>query len=227
MKKGCGLVLIVWMALVGAYGYVAWQRIQELFPAAMIGLLGGTFAAMMVASFAGLFTGARDRAALRRAINADAAQAGRLEAASGPIRPTGAALEAPFTGRPCVAYEYDVKQAGLEQSEYAGVALAPSTIDTIRGSVSVLGWAMLDQFPAEDGAAIDRARGARYLQAATFEPLGLTSIISILGELLSDDDGAIRKDFRMAAGGFELEGRTIKEKILPVGAVITILGRWS
>src|SRR5580765_1509812 len=140
MKKGCGFALAVWIALVGAYGYVAWQKTHEQLPAIVVGILGGTFAAILISSFVGLFTGARDRAALRRAINAEAARDGRLEAASGPIRPLGAALEAPFTGRACVAYEYDIKQPDVDQSEYAGVALAPSTIDTVRGSVSVLGW---------------------------------------------------------------------------------------
>ena len=97
----------------------------------------------------------------------------------------------------------------------------------MRGSVSVLGWAVLDQFPREDGAAIDRVRGVRYLQAATFEPLALTKILSVLGDLLTDDDGSIRKDFRIGGEGFDLEGRTIEERIIPAGELVTILGRWS
>src|SRR5262245_37900504 len=117
-------MLAVWLLLVGAYGYVAWERIREPMPAAVIAVLGGTFAAVLVGSFAGLFTGARDRAAIRRALNGEAFRDGRLEAASGAIRPIDAALQAPFTGRPCVAYEYDVKLPGGDRSEFAGVALA-------------------------------------------------------------------------------------------------------
>jgi hypothetical protein len=227
MKKGCGFILAVWIVLAGAYGYVAWQKTRELFPAAIVAVLGGTFASVLIGSFAGLFTGARDRAALRRAIGGDALRDGRLEAASGPIRPLDAPLQGPFTGRACVAYEYDVKPPGGEQSEFAGVALAPCAIDTPRGSVRVLGWAILDQFPREDSSAIDRVRGAAYLRAASLERLGLTSLISVLGELLADDDGMIRKDFQIGAATVDLEGRTIEERIVPVGAVVTLLGRWS
>ena len=68
MKKGCGFALVVWIALVGAYGYLAWQKVHEWVPVAAVAILGGTFAALLLSSFAGLFTGARDRAAFRRAI---------------------------------------------------------------------------------------------------------------------------------------------------------------
>lgn len=233
MKKGCGLTLVLWLALVGAYGYVAFQRIHELIPSAMIGVLGGTFASALVGSFIGLFTGAHDRAALRRAINAEPMRDGRLEAASGQIRPTGAPLDAPFTGRPCVAYEYDVKPPDGAASDFAGFALAPCAIQTIRGPVHVFGWAVLDPFPAADDNTIDRARGAAYLRTATFEKLGVTSALSVMGELMADQDGAIRKDLRVDGNVAALEdegalrGRAIQERIVPVGAMVTMLGRWS
>ena len=225
VKKGCGLILALWIVLVGAYGYVAWHRLGDS-SAAVIAVLGGTFATVFIAGFVGLFTGGRDRAALRRAINAEPLRDGRLEAANGPIRPLGAPLEAPFTGRPCVLYQYDVKLPGAGHSEFAGYALTPSAISTIRGSVRVLGWPVLDRFPQE-AASIDHARGMAYLQSATFEPLGPTRILSVMSELLADDDGTIRKDLRIGDAKLELEGRTITERIVPVGAPITMLGRWS
>jgi hypothetical protein len=226
MKKGCALTLALWIALVGAYGYVAWQRIHEWPPAIVIGVLGGTFAAMLVGSFAGLFTGARERGAFKRAASGEAMQDGRLEVASGPIRPLGAPLEAPFTGRPCVAYEYDVKRPGADRSEFAGVALAPCAVDTPRTSVRVLGWAILDEFP-RGGGTIEPSRGAAYLGSVPSEPLGLTSIVSVMSDLLTDDDGAIRKDFRIGGATVDLQGRTIEERIVPAGEVVTLLGRWS
>lgn len=226
MKKGCGFLLVLWMALAGAYGYVAWQKIHEAFPVAIIAILGGTFASVLVSSFIGLFTGGRDRAALARASNAEPALDGRLEAASGTIRPLGSALEAPFTGRSCVAYEYDVKQSAAGQSDFAGVAMAPCAVDTIRGPVRVLGWAILDEFPRDDIGS-DRARGLTYLQSTQFEPLGLTSILSVLTDLLADDDGTIRKDFQIGSAEIRLDGRTITERIIPSGAMVTMLGRWS
>ena len=237
MKRGCGVVLAVWVGLAGAYGYVAWQKTHQAVPSAMIAVLGGTFASMLVGSFTGLFHGARDRAALRRAVTGEPMRDGRLEAASGPIRPLGAPLAGPFSGRACVAYEYDVTPPQVANartrdkrstpSDFAGVALAPCAIDTPRGSVRVLGWALLDQFPREDDSAIDPVRGAAYLESAPLEPLGVTRIMAVLSDLLADDDGVIRKDFQIGGAAVNLDGRTIVERIVPSGTVVTLLGRWS
>jgi Ankyrin repeats (3 copies) len=227
LGRSCGAMLAGWLVLVGGYYYVAVRAIHEPMPAVLIAVLGGTFAGMLLSSFFGLFTGRRDRSALRRAITAAAPRDGHIEAASGPIRPTGAPLEAPFSGRPCVAYEYDVKPDGEGQSDYAGVALAPSAIETLRGPARVLGWSVLDAFPYTDQQQIDRQRGAAYLKSAAFEPLGLTTMLSALTDLVADDDGTVRKDFRVAGEAAALEGRRITERIIPVGEVVTILGRWS
>jgi len=207
VKKGCGLIVGLWIVLAAAYGYIAWQKTHEWVPSAMIAVLGGTFAAVLLGSVIGLFTGARDHGALRRAINGEPFRDGRLEAASGAIRPLAAALEAPFTGRSCVAYEYDVKQPGAGHSEFAGFALTPSVIDTLRGSVRVLGWPIQDTFP-QQAAAVGLDRGEAYLHTATFEPLGPTTILSVMNELLADDDGAIRKDLRIGGAPIELAGRS-------------------
>lgn len=227
MKRSCGFTLAVWALLVGAYGYLAWLKVHEAVPTAIIALLGGTFAAALVGSFAGLFAGARDRAAIARAIKGDPPRDGRLEAASGPIRPSGAPLHGPFTGRPSVAYEYDVKTPGAKQSDFAGVALAPCAVDTPWGSARLLGWAILDQFERAPARTIDVERGTSYLQGATLERLGPTSILSVLGELLADGDGAIQKDFQIGASSVNLDNKVIDEKIVPVGARVTVLGRWS
>lgn len=227
MKKGCALLLGLWLVLTGLYAYVAWPKIQEILPTGMIAVLGGTFATMLVSSAMGLFTGARDRAALRRAMGGAPFEDGRLEAVSGTVRALAAPLEAPFTGRSCVAYEYDVKQHGADQSEFAGMALAPSAIDGPRGTARLLGWAMLDQFPAAPRQTIDRARGKAYLEGATFDRLGIANMLSVLGELIAEDDGSMRKDFRIDAQSIDLEGRAISERVVPVGAEVTVLGRWS
>src|SRR5205085_7081560 len=103
---------------------------------------------------------------------------GRLEAASGPIRPLGASLEAPFTGRRCIAYEYDVKPGGEGASDYAGVAMVPSVIDSTRGPARLLGWPMLDQFLPAQPHAIDERRGDAYLASTAFEDVGLGKLLS-------------------------------------------------
>jgi len=227
LKGSCLIALVVWVSLMAGYAYIAWQRTGEPLAAFVIGLLGGTFSAIFISSFIGLFTGNRDRTAIRRAMNMEPMKDGRLEAASGPIRALDKVLEAPFTGRPCVVYEYDVKRGTEGQSDYAGFAMAPCAIETLRGPVKVLGFTMLDQFPAAAEDQIDRARGQRYLASASFESLGVLSILSVVGELIADDDGSIRKDYRIAGDGLNLEGRRIREQSLPPGTPVTLLGQWS
>lgn len=227
MKKSCGLSLLVWLACTGVYGWLAWTKTGEKFPAAAVGFLGGTFAAMLVGSAAGLVTGGSDREALKRAAAGEPPKDGRLEAASGRVRPLGAPLEAPFTGRACVAYEYDVKNPAAERSDFAGVALTPCAIDTPRGPVRILGWSMLDEFPKALQEEIDLARGLSYLRSAKLEPLGLVSALSFFKNLVTDQDGSIRKDMRIADREPDLEGKRIEEKVVPVGSTVTVLGIWS
>src|SRR4029079_16870816 len=85
MFRSCGIAVAVWLLLAGAYAYVAWGRIHEPFPVAVIAVLGGTFAAMLLSSFIGLFTGNRDRAAIRRAVTMEPMKDGRLQTAGGPV----------------------------------------------------------------------------------------------------------------------------------------------
>lgn len=227
MKKSCGLLAAVWLVLMGAYAYVAWTKTHEEVPTAAIGFLGGTFATMLVSSFMGLFTGGSDREALKRAVAGEAPKDGRLEAASGRVRALGAPLEAPFTGRPCVAYEYDVKNPDAQRSDFVGVALAPCAIDAPRGPVRILGWSMLDEFPKTLKEEIDSSRALSYLRTAPFEPLRITNALSFLSGLLADQDGSIRKDMRVGDGEPDLEGRHLSERIVPEGSTVTVLGVWS
>jgi hypothetical protein len=193
----------------------------------MLGFLGGTFAAMLAGATWGLFTGGADRMAMKRAVAGKEPKDGRLEAASGRVRALGAPLEAPFTGRRCVAYEYDVKSRDANRSDFAGVALTPCAIDTPRGTVRILGWSQLDEFPKALKEEIDRERGLAYLKAATFEDLGLTSAFSYLKNLAADQDGAVRKDMRIEHSVPDLEDRRVEEKVVPEGSTVTILGIWS
>ena len=175
----------------------------------------------------GIVTGGSDREALKRAVAGDAPKDGRLEAASGRVRALGAPLEAPFTGRACVAYEYNVKNPDAQRSDFAGVALAPCAIDSPRGPVRILGWSMLEEFPKTVQDEMDLARGLAYLRHASFEPLGITNALSFFKELVTDQDGSIRKDMRIGDGEPDLQGRHIEERIVPDGSTVTVLGIWS
>lgn len=227
MKKSCALTFLVWAALVALYARLAWPKVHEVAPTAIIAVLGGTFAGMLVAGTIGLFTGAGDAAAFARAARGEPRRNGRIEAASGPVRPLGAPLEAPFSGKACVAYEYDVKNPGAQRSDFAGMALTPCVVDAPNGQARILAWAMLDSFPATGAEAVDAARAEAYLRGAPAEPLGLANALTQVSSLLTDDDGSIRKDFRIADAPGDLGGRSLVEKTIPIGATVTAVGRWS
>src|SRR5262249_59237092 len=106
--KGCAFALLVWFLLIGAYAYVAWGRIHDRGAAAAIGVLGGTSAGMVLSSIIGLFTGGRDRSAIRRAVNMEARRDGRLEAPSRPLRALGQPFGAPLSRQPRVICRYNL-----------------------------------------------------------------------------------------------------------------------
>lgn len=226
LAKGFGRILAVWLVLVGAYAFAVWERIGELWTVAIVSVVGGTVAGLLLISIIGLITGGRDRAAIHRALSGEAPRDGQLEAASGPISAIYRPLEAPFTGQLCVAYEYTVVRRHRGPTEFVGAALAPSVIETIRGPARLPGWSLLNDFPITPDGRIDRVRGTHYLSSTASERLGVTGILPMFAELLSDDDGAIRKDFRHV-DTVNLEGRRIRESSIPVGATVTILGQWS
>jgi hypothetical protein len=143
------------------------------------------------------------------------------------VHALGAPLEAPFTGRKCVAYEYDVKSPGGGKSDWAGVGLTACAIDGPRGSVRVLGWAMLDEFPKALQEEMDRDRALAYLRGTSFQKLELTNALSWLKDLIADQDGSIKKDIRTGDVEPSVEGRHLEEKIVPEGGTLTVLGIWS
>jgi uncharacterized protein len=174
---------------------------------------------------------------IRRAEVGELFEDGRLVAAIGRIRPLGSPLEAPFSGTRCVAYEYDVshvdttasdgKSETREVHDAAGIALAPSRIDSTSGAVRLLGYAMLSEFP-KTGAA-DRARARAYFAATPGTVIARSRVFRLMdamNDALADDDGAVRADWRMGED-LDLEGATLTERTVPVGAEVCALGVYS
>ena len=236
MKRTCLVSLAAFAVLFGAYALYLWPRVPMPGPP-LLALFGALGTAMLAGSLSEVWQGRRDGAALRREASGAPLSDGRLEAASGEVLPLGAALTAPFSGRACVAYEYEVSRTGDSESgsagafEATGVALSPSAIRTSRGDVLLLGWSLLDAFPKGKGrSAEDRGRAAAYfasLPPERVERLEPTKVLSILQELLSDDDGTVRKDWRIGDGPISLEGLTFAERIVAPGETVTAFGVYS
>ncbi|MFN7986371.1 MAG: hypothetical protein U0529_02800 [Thermoanaerobaculia bacterium] len=235
IKKSCGLASLVLLALFGGYFWLLHGKI-ETFPAVILAGFGALGLVMVVSQLKEVIFGGGDRGVLKRAEQGLPLEDGREEAVWGPIEPLGATLEAPFSGRVCVAYEYDAKSGSRGEddtaSTIAGFALAPSVIRSSRGDVNLLGYGLLDQFPKKSVTgpeALDRAN--RYVGSTAFTEMGLTKIgamISAMDSVLADDDGSVRQDMKTKdASPEELAACAFSEKVVLPGETVTAIGIWD
>ena len=240
IKKGCAIATVVLLGLFGGYLYLLWGRIETV-PALILAGFGALGLVMVVSQLKAVIFGSGDAGALKRAEQGLPLEDGREEAVWGPIEPLGAALEAPFSGRSCVAYEYDAKNPSTVDSEgetrpggstLAGFALGPSVIRSNRGDVHLLGFSLLNEFPEKVMKhPEDAERAIRYAGSTEFTEMGLAKLgamLSTMDDAMSDDDGTVRKDMRMkAASAADLAACTLTEKLITPGETITAIGIWD
>jgi hypothetical protein len=150
-------------------------------------------------------------------------------------------LEAPFSGRPCVAYEYNAKNPLLTDSRghkrpggstLAGFALCPSVLRSNRGDVHLLGFSLLNEFPEKLMAhPEDAERAIRYVGSTEFTEMGLAKLgamLSTMDDAMADDDGSVKRDMRMnAATAADLAACTLTEKSIAPGETVTAIGIWD
>lgn len=236
MKRACLLSVALFAALYAAYAWWLWPRVPMPGPP-ILAFFGAVGTAMLLSSLFETRQLVRDLSALSREEAGAAMEEGRVEAASGPIVPLGEPLAAPFTGRPCVAYEYEVESRAASSSgdgapkPATGVALTPSVVKSRRGDVAFLGWALLDEVPKkrvkdDEGVACARA----YLEGLApgqVERLGIGNALGTLQELLADDDGWIRKDWRTTDAPFDPAECRLMERAVPAGETVTVFGRYD
>jgi hypothetical protein len=238
LKRACLLSLILLVAAAALY-YVVLSRYFEWPGNAIAAFLGSVFASVFVASLAGLWQASQDARIIRRAEAGERFEDGRLVAAIGRIRPVGPPLEAPFSGSPCVAYEYDVSHVVTVTSnkrtesrdvhDAAGLALTPSRIETPSGTVRLLGYAILDDFPRSRLDDAGRARASAYFADTPGTRIARGRVFKLLdamSEALADEDGAVRADWRMEET-VDLEGATLTERTVAVGTEVCALGVYS
>ena len=226
--RGIGLMGIAWLLFVGAYAYVLRQRIDDNWLVLVLALIGGTFCYAFVLQLAGIYTYARDRRAIRRAMEGLPPIDGKLAAAYGPIRARGKLLKAPFTGRPCVAYDYKVASVGSsDRAAFWGVRMASCAVESTEGPRRILGWVMLNGFPTAAIEDSDVERGVEYLKSVQPEEFGALDILSTLRELTGDNDGVISKDYISSDAEFKFNASGVTETILPAGQMGTVVGFWS
>lgn len=240
IKKGCIIGSVVMLGLFGGYLYLLWGKAPGV-PAIVLSLFGSLGLVMVATQLKAVLFGSGDKGALSRAEQGLPLEDGQKEAVWGPVEPLGDLLTAPFSGRRCIAYEYDAKNPGTTGSDgrerpggsaIAGFALCPAVIRSSRGDVHLYGFSILDQFEkglyGEDAEARRRARD--YAARTEFETMGLSkfgSMLSQMDEAMADDDGSVRKDWKLKDGELSLEGCELEEKIIAPGEQITAVGIWD
>ena len=235
LRRGCALILICFVALFAAY-FAFFTRYFE-WPGNLIAAgFGALFGGIGISSVAQVGWVWRDLRAFARAARREAPGDGQLVAAAGPMRPLGAPLTSPLGGEPCVAYEYEVlsrERVGQGKNasrpcDIAGFALTAASIDTPHGGVRLLGFPILDEFPQEQRHS--HARAEQYAASTTFEAaqgLAALKLFSEFDDALADDDGIVRKDFRLTSGPIPFDKRLLNERVVVVGQEVCALGRYD
>jgi hypothetical protein len=234
LRRSCLVVLAVFAGLFALY-FASFTRYFE-WPGNLIAAgFGSLSGAIGLGGIGHLWWAWRDAAALRRADRREPLADGALVAVAGLVRPLGAPLTSPFSGRPCVAYEYEVVEhlprtkghADPKRADLAGFAMAAAAIDTADTRVRLLGFPLLDEFPQVrmPGREV-AARGRQYAASVAFER-GALRLISAMDDALADDDGIVRKDFRLRDDPIPFEQRTVGERVVEVGQPVCALGRYD
>jgi hypothetical protein len=228
VKKGCLISLIVWAGSAAAYWYFLHARLTP--PADRYVPIAAGF--VMMIAFAQLNTAFLHIREARKV--GERPQDGEPITAVGRIRATGETLHAPFSGRAAVCYSYDIKDpAGTNKSRtnnYAGFALTPSSIDTPSGAIRLLGFPVLEGFAKEqlhsDVAMINARSYIASTQFLDMSGMPLTTVFREMKEIFTDDDGQVRKDWRMGDDP-HLHGKQLFEQIVEPGTEVCAIGRYS
>ena len=184
----------------------------------------------------------RERRALARAVAGLPLEDGRLGAAAGTIQPSGLrTLTAPFSGRPALAYEYQVyrwrrtgsgRTASRDQEfAYDGYGLAPSVIRTPSATVRLLGMPQMDELHAREMPGHQAPpRVGEFFASTTFEEVPRTALRAAFRSAMArvtDDVEEVRSDIRIGEAATDLSGWTLAERVIAPGEEVCVVGRFA
>jgi hypothetical protein len=240
MKRGCFVSLLILGACFGGYWYVLHGHVE---PPAFWWATGvaSFFMWISASSVQGALASARD--AMR--VSSESSFGGfggeqfeddAMATVVGHIRAVGLPLHAPFSGTSAVLYSYEIDHVSRGAKEttnvmdYSGFALAPCAIDSPHGSIRILGFPLLEGF-AKRSYDTDEGRknATAYLDATALKDMqGFHpgTIFHEVKELLTDDDGQFRKDWKMTEDR-DLTSKYLHEQIVTPGDQVCAIGRWS
>jgi hypothetical protein len=235
------------LALAGAAGYVAWSqmhgRIEGWALWAMVG-----FAALgvllVLGSVGTLVRGARMSRVLRRS-RTGAWVDGAWTVIHGTAVSEEEPLEAPFSGQPCIAYEYRVfrrvvtttrstsgetdRRTHTETAAF-GIAQRPFRVRSPLGDIAVAGVALLDSVPEDvrgGETAGDRARAVLTVDGTAEPSSSALSLFSTLVRTLGSDRAEVAKHWRKPDAPSDPSGWSLGEKVVAVGDEVCVAGSWD
>ena len=231
--KSFAVTLATWAILFTAL----WYGAQELFfpPGDWIG-------ALVVSFFGALGIGGLRKARIERrdagivARSAGAPRDGARVAIIGTIEPVDELLAAPFSGEPCVLYDYEITHAPERRSDdhtsaspvvdRGGMAMAPAFIRSGVREVKLLAYPGIEGFePAELGDdVVDRARS--YIAKTRFEERSLVGALKEVSKMLDDRSGRWRMDSKNTDYD-DLENSRFQERRVPAYAKVCVVGLYS
>jgi hypothetical protein len=240
MKRGCFISLLILGACFGGYWYVLHGHVE---PPAFWWATGvaSFFMWISLSMLQGAATSARD--AMR--VSSESSFGGfggeqfeddAIVTVVGHISAVGSPFRAPFSGNAAVLYNYDIEHISRsddgtsETKDYSGFALAPCVIDSPHGSVRIFGFPLLEGFSKKSYSTEEgRRNAAAYLEATPLKDMqGFHpgTIIGEIKELLTDDDGQFRKDWKMTEDR-DLSDKHLSEQLVAPGDQVCAIGRWS
>lgn len=222
MKKSCSTWLAVYAVVAIGVGWLVYHRFPLVGAAFGGGTIGGGIVWLGLAYLAGVRTKIADAMRLR-----STAEGGPLEddarvSVIGAIEPAGVALTSPFTGKPCVAYKYEVRNG--DALLYYGIAVAPCAIDTQHGQIGVLAYPTLQVRPhiVPNFEAVPNF--SEYMGRTDFhEAQGFHEALKAFNER----NGSLRSDTRTTRGNAAVDRATFTEWSLAPGDRVYASGHYS
>lgn len=154
----------------------------------------------------------------------------------------------PFTRKKSVFYTYDIfrmvwigsgdDRRVEKESDYGGLYLTPSYINSTLGKIRLLAYPTLQGFEEKtysysDADAYLYNNAYAFIQNTNFEEFGKIGIAKLgkayqmIKEILTDNDGYVRKDTKYATESFDLKTRLLSEQTVKEGENVSLLGIWS
>ncbi|HJQ38781.1 MAG TPA: hypothetical protein VKB93_16720 [Thermoanaerobaculia bacterium] len=224
MKRNCTAFIVLWLALMGAYLY-SLRAIPGT--GKYFGAFGtGTAVVIGLMMVHGVRYSIPDWRARRRLARGERPRDGDLCAAIGPVRASFEYLAAPFSGRPCVLYEYTIGPRstgeGRTARDYAGYGMTRCAVRTPYGEVALGSFPVLEHV-FETNA--DRNAAVEYVAKTNFEEVGA---IAMIKSMLAAHSAAppMKRDWKIGESSVPVERAEVVEKIIAPGDTITAMGRY-